>query len=75
MTPAKTQGTDAAVTTAPNIKATLLAEEQQVQWDVEDLVKALKEANHKCKDLAKKQWDVQVVWENARLNSARRMQR
>ena len=63
LTPAKTQGTDAAVTTAPDIEATLLAEEQQVQWDVEDLVKALEEANRKREDLVKKRWDTQVVRE------------
>ena len=63
MTPAKAQGTDAAVTTAPDIEATLLAEEQQVQWDVEDLVKAFEEANCKCEDLTKKQRDAQVAWE------------
>ena len=63
MTPAKTQGTDAAVTTAPDIEATLLAKEQQVQQDAEDLVKALEEANRKHEDLAKKWWDAQVAWE------------
>ena len=47
LAPAKTQGADTAATTAPNIEATLLAEEQQVQWDTEDLVKALEEANRK----------------------------
>ena len=54
ITPAKTQGMDAAATTAPDIKVTLLAEEQQVQRDADDLMKALKEANHKREDLAKK---------------------
>ena len=63
LTPAKTQGADAAVTTAPNIEATLLAEEQQVQQDAEDLVKALEEANCKREDLAKKRRDTQVAWE------------
>ena len=63
LTPAKMQGADAAVTTAPNIEATLLTEEQQVQWDAEDLVKALKEANRKREDLAKKRWDAQVARE------------
>ena len=57
------QGTDAAVTTAPDIKATLLAEEQQVQRDAEDFVKALEEANCKCEDLAKKRRDAQVAQE------------
>ena len=61
LAPAKTQGADAAATTAPDIEATLLAEEQQVQRDAEDLVKALEEANHKCEDLAKKWQDVQVA--------------
>ena len=63
LTPAKTQGVDVAVTTAPDIEATLLAKEQQVQWDAEDLVKALEEANCKREDLAKKRQDVQVTWE------------
>ena len=45
------------------IEATLLAEEQQVQQDVEDLVKAHEEANCKCEDLAKKWRDAQVAWE------------
>ena len=63
LTPVKMQGADAAVTTAPDIEAMLLAEEQQVQWDVEDLVKALKEANRKREDLAKKRRDVQLAWE------------
>ena len=40
--------------TAPDIEATLLTEEQQVQRDAEDLVKALEEANRKRKDLVKK---------------------
>ena len=60
ITPVKTQGTDAAATTSPDIEATLLTEEQQVQQDAEDLVKALEEANHKREDLAKKQRDAQV---------------
>ena len=63
MTPAKMQGMDAAVTTAPDIEVTLLAKEQQVQRDAEDLVKALEEANHKREDLAKKRQDVQVARE------------
>ena len=63
LAPVKTQGADAAATTAPDIEVTLLAEEQQVQWDVEDLVKALEEANHKCEDLTKKRRDAQVAWE------------
>ena len=63
LAPAKTQGADAAATTAPDIEATLLAEEQQVQRDVEDLMKALEEANRKHEDLAKKWRDAQVVQE------------
>ena len=63
LTPAKTQGVDAAVTTAPDIEATLLTEEQQVQQDAEDLVKPLEEANHKREDLAKKRRDAQVARE------------
>ena len=63
LAPAKTQGADTAATTAPNIEATLLAEEQQVQRDAEDLVKALEEANHKREDLAKKRRDAQVTRE------------
>ena len=54
---------DVAATTAPDIEATLLAEEQQVQRDAEDLVKALEEANCKREDLAKKRQDVQVARE------------
>ena len=61
LTPAKMQGADVAVTTAPNIEAMLLTEEQQVQRDTEDLMKALKEANRKHEDLAKKRRDAQVV--------------
>ena len=57
------QGADTAVTTAPDIEVTLLAKEQQVQRDAEDLVKALEEANCKCEDLAKKRRDTQVVRE------------
>ena len=63
LAPVKTQGADAAATTAPDIKATLLTEEQQVQRDAEDLVKALEEANRKREDLAKKWWDAQVARE------------
>ena len=63
LAPVKTQGVDAGAATAPNIEATLLAEEQQVQRDAEDLVKALEEANCKCEDLAKKQRDAQVARE------------
>ena len=63
LAPAKTQGADTAATTAPNIEAMLLAEEQQVQWDMEDLVKALEEANRKREDLAKKRRDAQVARE------------
>ena len=63
LAPEKTPGTDAAVTTAPDIKVTLLAEEQQVEWDAEDLVKALEEANRKREDLAKKRRDAQVAQE------------
>ena len=63
LTPAKMQGADAAVTTAPDIEVTVLAEEQQVQRDAEDLVKALEEANRKREDLVKKQQDAQVARE------------
>ena len=62
LAPAKTQGVDVAATTAPDIEATLLAEEQQVQRDAEDLVKALEEANCKHEDLVKKRWDAQAAW-------------
>ena len=41
----------------------MLAEEQQAQWDVDDLVKALEEAKCKCEDLANKRRDVQVARE------------
>ena len=63
LAPAKTQGADAAATTAPDIEATLLAEEQQVQRDAEDLMMALEEANRKCEDLVKKRRDAQATWE------------
>ena len=63
ITPAGAQGADAAAITAPNIKATLLAKEQQVQQDADDLMKALEEANRKHEDLTKKRQDVQVAWE------------
>ena len=63
LAPVKTQGADTAATTAPSIEATLLAKEQQVQRDMEDLVKALEEANRKREVLAKKRWDVQVARE------------
>ena len=63
ITPVKVQGTDAAATTAPNIEVTLLAEEQQVQQNADDLVKALKEANRKHKDLVRKRQDTQVARE------------
>ena len=63
ITPAGTQGADAAAVTAPDIEATLLAEEQQAQQDVDNLVKALEEAKHKCEDLANKRWDAQVARE------------
>ena len=61
LAPAKTQGADVGAATAPDIKAMLLAEEQQVKRDTEDLVKALKEANRKHEDLTKKRRDVQVT--------------
>ena len=63
LAPAKTQGADVAATTAPDIEATLLTKEQQVQRDAEDLVKALEEANRKREDLMKKRQDTQVVQE------------
>ena len=61
ITPAGMQGADAAAVTAPDIEVTFLAEEQQVQQDADDLVKALEEANHKREDLANKRWDTQVA--------------
>ena len=63
ITPAGTQGVDAAAVTVPDIKVMLLAEEQQVQQDVDGLVKALEEANRKRIDLANKRRDVQVARE------------
>ena len=63
ITPAGTQGADAAAVTAPDIEATLLAEEQQAQRDADDLVKALKEAKCKREDLANKRPDPQVARE------------
>ena len=41
----------------------MLVEEQQVQWDTDDLVRALKEAKRKCEDLANKRRDAQVARE------------
>ena len=63
ITPAGTQGADAAAVTAPDIEATLLAEEQQAQRDADDLVRALKEAKRKREDLANKRQDAQVARE------------
>ena len=63
ITPAKMQGTDAAAVTTPDIEVTLLAEEQQVQWDANDLVKALEEVNRKCEDFVNKRWDMQAAQE------------
>ena len=63
ITPAKMQGMDAAAVTAPDIEATLLTEEQQVQRDADDLVKALKDVNRKRVELANKQQDTQAMWE------------
>ena len=63
VTPVTMQGVDAVAVTAPDIEVMLLAEEQQVQRDVDDLVKALEEANRKREDLANKRWDAQVAQE------------
>ena len=57
------QGADAAAITAPDIEETLLAKEQQVQRDTDDLMKALEEANRKREDLTKKRRDAQVARE------------
>ena len=61
--PAGSQGTDAAAVTAPDIKESLLAEEQQAQRDADSLMKALEEANRKRIVLANKQRDMQVTQE------------
>ena len=45
--------------TMPDIKTALLAEEQQAQWDTNNLVKALEEANHKHEELANKRRESQ----------------
>ena len=63
ITPAGTQGADAAAVTVPDIEVTLLAEEQQAQWDADDLVRALEEAKRKREDLASKRRDAQVARE------------
>ena len=63
ITPAGTQGANAAAATAPNIEATLLAEEQQAQRDTDDLVKVLEDVNHKREELANKRQDAQAAWE------------
>ena len=60
---ANMQGTIAAAVTAPDLENMLLTEEQQVQRDADDLVKALEEANCKHADLANKCWDAQAAWE------------
>ena len=60
---ANMQGTIAAAVTAPDLENMLLTEEQQVQRDADDLVKALKEANHKCTDLMNKCQEAQAAWE------------
>ena len=54
ITPVGMQGANAAAVTVPDIKATLLTEEQQAQRDADDLVKALEEAKRKRKDLVNK---------------------
>ena len=59
----KTQGVDTAAVTAPNIEVMLLTEEQQVQRDTDDLVKALEDANCKRAELANKRRDAQATWE------------
>ena len=61
--PAGMQGADAAAVTAPDIEASLLAEEQQAQRDADDLVRALEEAKRKREDLANKRRDMQVARE------------
>ena len=61
--PAGSQGADAAAVTAPDIKESLLAEEQQAQRDADSLMKALEEANRKHVVLANKRRDAQVAWE------------
>ena len=63
ITPAKMQGADVAAVTAPDIKAMLLAEEQQAQQDTDNLVKVLEDVNHKWGELANKRWDTQAVQE------------
>ena len=59
----RTQGADAAAVTAPDIEASLLAEEQQAQRNADDLVKALEEAKRKRDDLATKRRDAQAARE------------
>ena len=54
---------DAAAVTAPEIKVTLLTEEQQVQRDADNLVKVLEDMNCKCEDLVNKRQDAQAAWE------------
>ena len=52
--PVGSQGADAAAVTVPDIEESLLAKEQQVQRDVDSLVKALEEANRKRVVIANK---------------------
>ena len=63
ITPAKMPGADVAAVTAPDIEVMLLAKEQQAQQDADNLVKALKDVNHKREDLANKRQDAQAAWE------------
>ena len=63
ITLANMQGMNTAAVTTPNIETTLLTEEQQAQWDTNDLVKVLKEANRKLEELANKRRDMQATRE------------
>ena len=63
MAPVNKQGANTAAGTIPDIEMSLLAEEQQAQWETDNLLKVLEEANRKCKDLVNKRCDVQAAWE------------
>ena len=63
MAPINMQCMNMAVGTVLDVEMTLLTEEQQVQQDTDNLVKALKEANHKHEELANKRQDTQAARE------------
>ena len=63
MDPTGTQGVNTAAVTIPDVETALLSEEEQAQQDTDILVKALKEANCMCKELANKRHNAQATQE------------